>query len=82
MAEIIQLREFQAVRERANRRFSDQQSLECALVLMRENLAAVAARMRDAPEREQSELLDRVEKLSAMIRYGMHMLRSQPAVGL
>ena len=41
---------------------------------MRENLAAVAAELVDAPREEQAELLTRIERLAAMIRYGMRML--------
>jgi hypothetical protein len=74
MAEIIQLREFQAARERAQRQFSEQQSLERAVAIMRENLAAVAERLKTAPIDRPHELLDRVESLAAMIRYAMRMM--------
>jgi hypothetical protein len=74
MAEIIQLREFQAARERAQRQFSEQQNLERAAAIMRENLAAVAERLKTAHVDQQPELLDRVESLAAMIRYAMRML--------
>ena len=46
---------------------------------MRENLAAVAAAMVDAPPQEQAELLRRIERLAALIRYGMRMLGDPPA---
>ena len=78
MAEIIQLRELQAARERARRRRSDERSLDGALAIMRDNLAAVAVRLRTAAATDQPELLDRIEKLAAMIRYGMRML-GEPA---
>jgi hypothetical protein len=74
MAEIIHIREFQAARERARNRSADQDSLERAAGVMRENLAAAAARMKNAPPEEQPELLDRVERLAAMIRYAMRMM--------
>ncbi len=74
MAEIIELRERQAARARAQRRRTDHQSLAEAVGLMRDNLAAVAELMRSAPESAQPELLDRVDKLTAMIRYGMRMM--------
>ena len=74
MAEIIQLREFQAQRDRAQRRFCEHQNLERAVAIMRENLAAVAQRLKDAPASEQPELLDRVENLAAMIRYSIRLL--------
>ena len=74
MAEIINIREFQAARERARSRGADQGSLERAAAVMRDNLAAAAARMKNAPAEEQPELLDRVERLAAMIRYAMRMM--------
>lgn len=74
MAEIIELREIQAARARARRRGADHQSLVKAVALMRDNLAAVAELMRSAPEAAQPELLERVEKLAAMLRYGMRMM--------
>jgi cytochrome c len=74
VAEIIEIREFQAARARAQRRRDNRQSLQTAVDLMRDNLAAAAELMRSAPETAQPELLDRVEKLAAMIRYGMRML--------
>ena len=74
MAEIIHIREFQAARERARNRGADQDSLERAAAIMRENLAAAATRLKDAPPEEQPELLDRVERLTAMIRYAMRMM--------
>ncbi|HKV55527.1 MAG TPA: hypothetical protein VJN94_12895 [Candidatus Binataceae bacterium] len=79
MAELIHLRDFQAARERANRRASDHHSVERALALMRENLAAAAERLQSAAPAEQPELLDRIEKLAAMIRYGWLMMgESEP----
>jgi hypothetical protein len=74
MAEIIQLWEFQQARRRAERRHDEQQSIEHALQLMRENLADAADDLRDAPSAEQPELLNRIEQLTTMIRYGMRML--------
>ena len=41
---------------------------------MRENLAAVAAELVNAPQIEHAELITRIERLLAMIRYGMRML--------
>jgi hypothetical protein len=74
MAQIVQLRELQAQRERAQRRVGERQSLARAVAIMRDNLASVALLLKDAPPREQPELLDRVEKLAAMIRYGIRFL--------
>lgn len=73
MGEIIQIFEYQAARRRAARRDCEQQSLERALVIMRENLAVAAGDLRDATLAAQPELLDRIEQLTALIRYGMRM---------
>jgi len=45
-----------------------------AVTILRENLAAAAELLEDAPAAEQPGLLDAVERLTAMIRYGMRML--------
>jgi hypothetical protein len=74
MAEIIQLREFQAARGRAARRNREEQSLERALAIMRDNLAVAAADLCEAPAVAQPELLGRIEQLTALIRYGMRMV--------
>ena len=73
MGEVIQIRDLQAARERAHRE-RDHQSIEGALALMRENLAWAADQLRTAPIDAHPELLDRIEKLAATIRYGMLML--------
>ena len=78
VAEIIQLREVKAARERSQRRDTDHQNLERAVTLVRKSLAAAAHRLEYAPAVEQEELLDRIEKLAAMVRYGMHMLGEIP----
>jgi hypothetical protein len=74
MAEIIHLSDVQAARERARRRAAGSRSLELAAAILRENLAAAAIRLRDATPAEQPELLARVEKLAAMVRYAMRMM--------
>jgi hypothetical protein len=74
VGEVIQIRDVRAARERAHRRARDYQSIERALALMRENLAWAAEQLRRAPIDEHPELLDRIEKLAATIRYGMLML--------
>lgn len=84
MAEIIDFAEIQAARRKARARIPERENLERAVQLMRENLAVVAAQLAEAPHEEQSELLTRVERLTAMIRYGMRMLGdpvSSPHVG-
>jgi hypothetical protein len=74
MAEIINLAEIQEARRKARARGPERENLERALELMRENLAAVAADLVHAPRVEQVELITRIERLVAMIRYGMRML--------
>ena len=74
MAEIIQLREFQEARRRTAQRRADHQSLEQAVQLMRASLADAALELRDAPPADQPALLDRIEQLAAMVRYGMRMI--------
>jgi hypothetical protein len=74
MAEIIQIRELQEARRRAIRRHADHQSLEQAVHLMRASLADAALELRDAASSQQAELLDRIEQLAAMVRYGLRMI--------
>ncbi len=81
MAEIIQLWEFQAARRRAAHRHCEQQSLERALAIMRENLVLAASDLREAPVAAQPELLDRIEQLTALIRYGMRMVGEASGAG-
>jgi hypothetical protein len=79
MAEIIDFAEIQKAR-RSRARGPERENLERAVQLMRENLAVVAAQLADAPREERAELLTRVERLAAMIRYGMRMLGEVLAV--
>ncbi len=79
MAEIIDFAEIQKAR-RSRARGPERENLERAVQLMRENLAAVAAQLADAPRDERAELLTRVERLAAMIRYGMRMLGELPVI--
>jgi hypothetical protein len=74
MAEIIDFAEIREARRKARAGIPERESLERAVQLMRTNLAAVAAELADAPRGEQAELLTRIERLAAMIRYGMRML--------
>jgi hypothetical protein len=71
MAEIIQIREFQVARDRAQRGRADHTSVMRAIELFRQNIAAVANLMCSAPEDQQPELLDRLDKLTAMLRYAI-----------
>ena len=84
MAEIVDFAEIQEARRKARARIPKRENLERAVQIMRENLAAVAAELAEAPREEQAELLTRVERLAAMIRYGMRMLGDRvpsPRVG-
>lgn len=74
MAEIIHIREFQEERRRAIQRHSNHQSLEQAVQLMRDSLADAALELREAPRPQQAELLDRIEQLASMVRYGLRMI--------
>jgi uncharacterized membrane-anchored protein len=74
MAEIIDFAEIHEARRKARAGVPERENLERALQIMRENLAAVAVELADAPREQQAELLTRIERLTAMIRYGMRML--------
>jgi len=74
MAQIIRFSEIQAARDRSVRQARDRESLERAVTLLKESLAAAAEQLRDASAAEQTELLERVENLAAMVRYGLRML--------
>ncbi len=78
MAEIISFAEIQQARRRA--RAPERESLECALQVLRDNLAAAAQMLADAPREEQPELLSRVERLTALVRYAMQMLGAAETV--
>jgi len=82
MAEIIKFAEIQEARRKARARGPEREHLERAVQLMRINLASVAAELIDAPLAGQAELLTRVERLAAMIRYGMRMLGESTEPGL
>lgn len=82
MAEIIDFAEIQAARRKARAREPEREHLERALQLMRENLALVAAQLPDAPRDHQAELLTRIERLAAMIRYGMRVLGENANAGI
>ena len=77
MAQIIRFSEIQAARQRGVRQARDRESLERAVALLKESLAAAAESLRDA-EGAQAELLERVERLAAMVRYGLRMIGELP----
>ncbi len=82
MAEIIDFAEIREARRKARVLAPERENLARALQLMRENIAAVAAELASAPRAEQGELLTRVERLAALIRYGMRMLGETTDAGL
>ena len=83
MAEIIDFAEIQKARRKARVQGPERENLERAVQLMRENLATVATELAGAPRAaEQGELLTRIERLAAMIRYGMRMLGEATEAGL
>jgi len=78
LAEIIDINEVRRARSRGRLLEDERKSLRRAVDLMQENLADVAVRLRDASPPNRPELLTRVEKLAAIIRYGMQMLGEIP----
>ncbi|MGH8011791.1 MAG: hypothetical protein ACREQ4_04745 [Candidatus Binataceae bacterium] len=79
MGELIQLRERQLARECNRRRALGTRSLDRAVAILTDNLATAAAELRDAPPSERPELLERVERLAALVRYGMRMTEADTA---
>ncbi len=82
MAEIIDFAEIQAARHRSAARAREREALERAVDALRESLAAVAEQLVAAPPIERLELLTRVERLAALVRYGMRMLGEGADPGL
>lgn len=78
MAEIIQLREIQAARRESRRGFEERQSLLRAIAILKLSLAQAAEELVDAPAHQQGELLGRIERLAALVRYGMRMSGDEP----
>lgn len=74
MGEVIRLQEVDRARRRSRARVAERVHLEHAVAILKENLAAAADALRDAPSAEQATLLSQVEKLAAMVRYGLRML--------
>src|SRR5229473_4204406 len=79
MGEVIRLEEIDRERRRSRARVAERAHLERAVALLRENLASAAEALRDAPNAPaQTELLGRIERFAAMIRYGLQMLGEAP----
>jgi hypothetical protein len=79
MGEVIRLEEIDRERRRSRARVAERAHLERAVALFRENLASAAEALRDAPDAPaQIELLGRIERFAALIRYGLRMLGEAP----
>ncbi|MGH7905299.1 MAG: hypothetical protein ACREP6_01590 [Candidatus Binataceae bacterium] len=78
MAQIIRLSEIQAARERSNRHARERENLERAVIILKQSLALAAERLQDARSLEQRELLERIERLTALVRYSLRMLGEIP----
>jgi len=72
MAEIIDFAE--ALAERRRSRPPTHEDLARAVEVLKASLAAAAQSLVEAPPAEQAELLSRIERLAAMVRYGLRML--------
>ena len=74
MGEVIHIREIIRRRDIAKSEARDRASLERAVEILKQNLHATSAEIVEASASEQPDLLDRAERLVALIRYGMRML--------
>ena len=74
MAQIIDFAEVRGAREAQRAADNERRSLEDAVETIRLNLAAVVERLGEATGEERAELLGRMEKLGAMLRYGILLL--------
>jgi hypothetical protein len=80
MAEIIDFAE--ALEERRRSRPPTHEDLVRAVEVLKASLAATAQALVEAPPAEQAELLNRIERLAAMVRYGLRMLGRSTDPGL
>lgn len=79
MGEVIHIREILRQREIARSRARDRDALQKAVEIFTRNLTAVADQLVQARGAERPELLERAERLVAMIGYAQRMLgRSGP----
>lgn len=74
MAQIIDFAEIRGARQAQRAAGDDRRSLEEAVETIRLNLAKVVDCLRDARDNDRAELLNRMNKLSAMLRYGIRLL--------
>jgi hypothetical protein len=83
MGEVIRLEEIDRERRRNRARVAERVHLERAVELLKENLVAAAEALRDTQQAPtQTELLGRIERFTAMIRYGLRMLGEFSGEGL
>lgn len=74
VAQIIDFAEVRGAREAQRSAGEERRSLEEAVETIRVNLAHVVDNLKDATAHERVELLDRMDKLGAMLRYGIRLL--------
>jgi hypothetical protein len=74
VAQIIDFAEIRGARAAQRAAAEERRSLQEAVERIRVNLAAVVERLRDASGCERAELVGRMEKLGAMLRYGILLL--------
>ncbi|MHB8380837.1 MAG: hypothetical protein ACYDC3_00650 [Candidatus Binataceae bacterium] len=83
MAEIINLAEIAAERRQLRgARSPHRQSLERAVAVLEQSLADTARILPGAPPAQHREILERIERLTSMIRYAMRMLGESGDHGL
>lgn len=83
MAEIINLAEIAAERRRnRNPRAPQRESLERAIKVLEQSLADTARMLPETPRQKHPEILERIERLTMMIRYAMRMLGESGDPGL
>ena len=83
MGEVIRLEEVDRERRRSRARVAERAHLERAVAVLRENLAVAAEALpSESDARVQTELLGRIERFAAMIRYGMRMLGETSGGGI
>jgi hypothetical protein len=74
VAQIIDFAEVRGACQAQRAAADERRSLEDAVETIRVNLAAVVERLRDASASERAELVGRIDKLGAMLRYGILLL--------
>ena len=74
MAQIIDFAEIRGAREAQRSAGDERRSLEKAVETIRLNLAHVVDCLKDATDNQRVELLDRMDKLGAILRYGIRLL--------